>query len=118
MGSSADLSQASSTQVFLPEVLFLVVQIWAKLETCPLQPRPLFPGTLERLRCAADWRASLEELQRRFARVVFESKPPAHLRSIPHLFLPFSPVFYKNIFAVVETIHPAFIPTQTYFVPM
>lgn len=115
MGSSFNLSQASSKQVFLLDVFFLVVQICAKLETLPLQTYPLFPRLLKRFRCASDWHASLEKRQRVFASVIFESKPPTHLDSIPRFFLSFPLAFYKNIFAVVENIHPAFIPAHVYF---
>lgn len=118
VGSSVNLSQESSKEVFLLDGFFLLVQICAERETFPLQTHPLFPRLLKRLRYASDWHVRLEKLQRIFASVIFESKPPTHLDSVPHLILPFSLAFYKNICAVVGNIHPAFVPTHIYFVLM
>lgn len=112
VGSSINLSQFKTGVP--PGYLFLDVQICAELRP---STHPLFPGMLERLRHACDGHASLRKLQRVFASVIFESKPPALLDSIPHLFLPFFPAFYQNIFAVVvKNIHPALIPTHIHFV--
>lgn len=110
VGSSLNPSQFKTGVP--PGYCFLGVQICAELRP---SAHPLFPGELERLRRACDGHASLRKLQRVFVSVIFESNPPTLLDSSPHLFLPFSPAFYKNIFAVVvKNIHPALIPTHSF----